>query len=46
VFYAGLLSSYKETREYSPNFEEPPPDLINGEEEYEVKSIIDVRQNA
>jgi hypothetical protein len=43
VFHAGLLSPYKETEEHGPNFEEPPPDLIDGKEEYEVKSIVDAR---
>ena len=36
VFHASLLTSYKETMEHGPNFPRPPPDLINGDEEYEV----------
>ena len=39
VFHASLLSPYSETPSHGPNFSRPPPDLINGEEEYEVESI-------
>jgi hypothetical protein len=39
VFHALLLSPYSETPAHSPNFSQPPPDLINGEEEYEVEQI-------
>ncbi len=28
------------TEEHGPNFNRPPPDLIDGEEEYEVETII------
>jgi hypothetical protein len=44
VFHASLLSSYSETPAYGPNFSQPPPDLINNEEEYEVEQIK-VHQN-
>uniref|UniRef100_A0A0W0F0Q7 Reverse transcriptase-rnase h-integrase n=1 Tax=Moniliophthora roreri TaxID=221103 RepID=A0A0W0F0Q7_MONRR len=40
VFHAGLLSPYKETDVHGPNFLEPPPDIVEGQEEYEVKAII------
>ena len=40
VFHASLLMTYKETAEHSHNFIQPPPDLINREEEYEVKAVI------
>ena len=40
VFHASLLTSYKETVEHGPNFLRPPPDLINGDEEYKVEVII------
>ena len=40
VFHASLLSPYHETTTHSPNFSWPPPELINGEEEYEVEHII------
>jgi Chromo (CHRromatin Organisation MOdifier) domain len=40
VFHASLLSPYKETEEHSPNFLEPPPEVIKGAEEYEVEAIL------
>ena len=40
IFHTSLLTSYKETAEHSPNFLRPPPDLINGDEEYKVEVII------
>ena len=40
VFHASLLTTYKETVEHGPNFLQPPPDLIDGEEEYKVKVVI------
>ena len=40
VFHASLLTPYHETEEYGENFIKPPPDLINGEEQYEVESIL------
>jgi hypothetical protein len=43
VFHAAYLSPYKETEEHGPNFPEPPPDLIEGEKEYEVERIINMR---
>jgi hypothetical protein len=43
VFHAAYLSPYKETEEHRPNFPEPPPDLIEGEKEYEVERIVDMR---
>jgi Chromo (CHRromatin Organisation MOdifier) domain len=43
VFHASLLTPYKETEEYGENFTQPPPELIEGQEEYEVEQIIDSR---
>ena len=40
MFHACLLSPYKETDEHGPNHTDPPPDLINGENEYEVEAIL------
>ena len=40
VFHADLLTPYHETKFHGPNFTRPPPDLIDGEEEYEVKEIL------
>jgi len=39
VFHATLLSEYSETPEHGPNFPQPPPDIIGGEEEYELDRI-------
>jgi hypothetical protein len=44
VFHADLITPYKETELHSPNFTRPPPDLIDGEEEYEVEKILDMKQ--
>ena len=46
VFHASLLSPYRETAEHGPNFIEPPPDLIEGEEEYEIAEILAHRGTA
>ena len=40
VFYSSLLTPYKETREHGAQFQCPPPELIDNEEEYEVEQII------
>ncbi|KAF8676560.1 hypothetical protein RHS04_06494 [Rhizoctonia solani] len=43
IFYVGLLSkSYKSPSQPFP--EKPPPETIEGEEEYEVEQIIDSKQ--
>jgi Chromo (CHRromatin Organisation MOdifier) domain len=39
VFHTSLLTPYTETPSHGPNFTRPPPDLIDGEEEYEVELI-------
>jgi len=39
MFHATLLSPYHKTNTYGPNFSQPPPDLINDEEQYEVEQI-------
>jgi hypothetical protein len=43
VFHASLLSPYRETPEHGPNFTRPPPELIDGEEEFVIEEIIDSR---
>src|SRR5579863_9304371 len=43
AFHTSLLSPYQETLEHSQNFTEPPPDLIDGEQEWEVKRIVATR---
>jgi Chromo (CHRromatin Organisation MOdifier) domain len=40
VFYANLLTPYKETDAHGPNFTSPPPEIIEGEPEYEVECIL------
>jgi hypothetical protein len=40
MFHASELSSYRKTDVHGPNFQEPSPDIINEEEEYEVKAIL------
>ena len=35
-----LLRQYKETEVYEVNFPKPPPELIEGEEVYEVENIL------
>src|SRR6266851_5197268 len=39
VFHASLLTPYIETAEHGENYTRPPPDMIEGEAEYEVKII-------
>jgi Chromo (CHRromatin Organisation MOdifier) domain len=39
VFHNSLLTPYTETPSHGPNFTRPPPDLIDGKEEYEVEQI-------
>ena len=45
VFHASLLSPYVETDAHGPNYSRPPPDLIGGEEFYEVEQIRDHRHH-
>ena len=40
VFHTSLLSPYGETDVHGPNFPKPPPDLIEGEEEYKIEKIL------
>jgi hypothetical protein len=39
IFHSSLLSPYHKTTQHGPNFPQPPPDLIEGEEEYKVEAI-------
>ena len=41
VFHMSLLSPYVETQMHGPNFEEPPPDLVEEQLEWEVQEILD-----
>uniref|UniRef100_A0A0W0FAH4 Chromo domain-containing protein n=1 Tax=Moniliophthora roreri TaxID=221103 RepID=A0A0W0FAH4_MONRR len=40
VFHASLLRPYKETEAHGKNFLEPPPDIVEGHEEFEIEAII------
>ena len=40
VFHVDLLIPYHETEAYGKVYLQPPPELIDGEEEYEVSEII------
>ena len=40
VFHVTLLRQYKETDVYRANFPQLPPDIIKGEEVYEVERIL------
>ena len=44
VFHATLLRKYKENEVYGENFMEPPPELVEGEEVYEVETILNHRK--
>ncbi len=43
TFHATYLSPFKETLEHGANFLEPPPEIIEGQEEWEVEDIINRR---
>ena len=43
VFHASLLTPVRENDTHGPNFALPPPDLVEGEEEFEVQEILDAR---
>ena len=45
MFHTSLLMPYKETEEHGANFLEPPPDMIEGKEEYEVEQVLDLRRS-
>jgi Chromo (CHRromatin Organisation MOdifier) domain len=44
VFHASLLTPYKETEEHGNNYTQPPPELVKGEEEYEVEQVLNSRR--
>ena len=39
VFHALLLTPYVKTKEHGENYLRPPPNMIEGEEQYKVKAI-------
>ena len=40
VFHVDLLIPHHETTAYGPAYSQPPPELIDGQEEYEIEAII------
>ena len=44
VFHVDLLTRYRETDAHGPNYERPPPDVIEGEPEWEVETILNSRR--
>jgi hypothetical protein len=40
IFHAGLLTRYKETGAHGPNYPGQVPDIVDGQEEYEVERIL------
>src|SRR5258707_11343798 len=45
VFHASLLLPYHENAVHGPNFSRPPPDLVQGSEEYEVEHLVNHRRH-
>jgi hypothetical protein len=41
VFHTDLLTPYRETPTHGTNYQRPPPDLVEGMEEYEVEKVLD-----
>jgi hypothetical protein len=44
VFHIDLLTPYHETPIHGANYQRPPPDLVEGEEEYEVETVLASRR--
>jgi hypothetical protein len=44
VFHVDLLTPYRETEFHGVNYDKPLPELIDGEEEYEVERIVASRR--
>ena len=40
VFHVDLLTPYRETEFHGPNYNQLPPDLMRGEEQYKVEQVI------
>ena len=43
VFHVDLLTRYRETETHGPNYERPPPEIVEGEPEWEVEKVINSR---
>lgn len=46
VFHVSLITPYHTTAEHGPNYVTPPPETIEGEEEWELEAIINHRKPA
>ncbi|ETW75306.1 hypothetical protein HETIRDRAFT_243116, partial [Heterobasidion irregulare TC 32-1] len=44
VFHASRLTPYKENATHGPNYPKPAPDLIAGQEEFEVEKVVGARR--
>ena len=44
VFHASLLTPYRETITNGAKYQEPPPDLVNGQPEWEVEKVLGSRR--
>ena len=44
VFHIDLLTPYRETPTHGANYQRPPPDLVDGVEEFEVEKVLDSRR--
>jgi hypothetical protein len=44
IFHASLLTPYVKTELHRQNFPEPPPEIIEGDPEFEVEQIVGSRQ--
>jgi hypothetical protein len=44
MFHTDLLTPYRETPTHGANYQCPPPDLVDGVEEYEVEKVLDSRR--
>ena len=40
VFHAGLLKPYHVTKKHGPDYPQPPPNDIKGNEEWEIEAIL------
>jgi hypothetical protein len=45
VFHTDLLTPYRETPTHGTNYQCPPPDLVDGVEEYKVEKVLDSRRH-
>ena len=43
VFHTDLLTPYRATPFHGENYQHPPAELVQGQEEYEVKAVLDKR---